>query len=527
MSQLSLSRSDHTELGERLGLVGRVLKLQAIVVWSLRLLIVGLLLDCVWLAGARFLPYQVKPVVLFIAPAALAAAAALVAGLWQISDRTIARRADRQLGLKERLVTAVELRRLPTRSPLVGLQVRDAVEQLRRYEPLESFPLRLPGREVNILLVLAVVAVGLVVAPNPMERLARQREQVAVTITQEADRINKLADEIAAMEDPEDFADINDGLRAASAAIGDRQLSPDEANAALQRIEQQLLSRQDPSTGEFEDALTSLAGSLASEASTRDLGTSLARGDIRQAAQEMSRLGEEAGSMSPADRLKLSRSLRQAANRTSRANQALANALARGSDALDSGQEGDASDALEQAADQLDQSASGLRAATQRERALSQLQQSRGAINRSAQGNGGPSANSQRGPGQQAGAAPGDSSDESGESGDGGDGESGSGDRAGGSGSGSGQGSGDEAIYDPLSSVSRPDVVPGQEAFDPNESFDSAGLDSPYSNEAQVGYKQVYPEYQKKATETLQNTYIPAGLKDIVKDYFSSLAPSK
>ena len=42
-----------------------------------------------------------------------------------------------------------------------------------------------------------------------------------------------------------------------------------------------------------------------------------------------------------------------------------------------------------------------------------------------------------------------------------------------------------------------------------------------------MGYKQVYPEYQKKATETLQNTYIPAGLKDIVKDYFSSLAPSK
>ena len=32
------------------------------------------------------------------------------------------------------------------------------------------------------------------------------------------------------------------------------------------------------------DALASLAGSLASESATRDLGTSLARGDIRQAA---------------------------------------------------------------------------------------------------------------------------------------------------------------------------------------------------------------------------------------------------
>ncbi len=527
MSRLALSRSDHTELGEHLGLVGRVLKLQAMVVWSLRLLAVGLLLDCVWLAGARFLPYQVKPMLLFIAPAALAVAAAIVAGLWQLSDRAIARRADHELGLKERLVTAVELRGQPTRSPLTGLQVRDAVEQLRRYEPLESFPLHLPAREVNVLLALAVVAIGLVVAPNPMDRLVRQREQVAVAITQEAERINKLADELSAMEDPQDFADINDGLRAASAAIVDRQLNPDEANAALQRIEQQLLSRQDPSIGEFEDALTSLAGSLASEASTRDLGTSLARGDIRQAAQEMQRLGEEAGSMSAADRLKLSRSLRQAANRTSQSNEALANALAQASDALDSGEEGAARDALGQAADQLDQSASRLRAATQRERALSQLQQSRGAINRSNQASEGRAAGGQRGPGQQAGGAAGDSGDELGESGGGGDGESGSGDQAGGSGSGSGQGSGDEAIYDPLSSVSRPDLVPGQEAFEPNEAFDSSGLDSPYGNEARVGYKQVYPEYQKKATETLQNTYIPAGLKDIVKDYFSSLAPSK
>ena len=344
---------------------------------------------------------------------------------------------------------------------MTGLQVRDAVEQLRRYEPLESFPLHLPGREVNVLLTLAVVAIGLVVAPNPMDRLVRQREQVAVAITQEADRINRLADELSAMEDPADFADIDHGLRAASAAIGDRQLNPDEANAALQRIEQQLLSRQDPSTGEFEDALTSLAGSLASEASTRDLGTSLARGDIRQAAQEMRQLGEEAGSMSAADRLKLSRSLRQAANRTSRANEALANALAQGSEALESGQEGDASSALGQAADQLDQSASRLRAATQRERALSQLQQSRGAINRSSQASEGRAAGGQRGPGQQAGGASGGSGDESGESGGGGDGESGSGDRAGGSGSGSGQGSGDEAIYDPLSSVSRREVVAG------------------------------------------------------------------
>ena len=101
------------------------------------------------------------------------------------------------------------------------------------------------------------------------------------------------ADEMAAAEDPEELADIRDTLRAAASAVNDRQMSPEEANAALQRLEQQLLGQQDPSTGELEDALAALAGSLASEAPTRDLGTSLARGDLRQAARETQRLSED------------------------------------------------------------------------------------------------------------------------------------------------------------------------------------------------------------------------------------------
>jgi hypothetical protein len=107
------------------------------------------------------------------------------------------------------------------------------------------------------------------------------------------------------------------------------------------------------------------------------------------------------------------------------------------------------------------------------------------------------------------------------------DGEGGAGDLPGGSGAGTGQGNQDEAIYDPLMTIGRPDVVPGAQAFDPNEVFENAFADSPYNNEAQVGYKQVFAQYEERATQTLQNSYIPAGLKDIVKDYFSSLAPDK
>jgi len=51
-------------------------------------------------------------------------------------------------------------------------------------------------------------------------------------------------------------------------------------------------------------------------------------------------------------------------------------------------------------------------------------------------------------------------------------------------------------------------------------------MDDAYRNDAQVGYSSVYADYQEKATQSLQNSYIPSGLKDLVKDYFSSLAPS-
>ena len=526
MSRLALSISDRAELFERLGLVGKVLKLQAIVNWTLRLLTVGLVADCFWLAGSRFLPYGVKPPMLLVAPASLAILGAIVAGFWHISHQNIARRADRDLGLKERLITAVELQRGPAgRSALGGLQLRDTLDQFRRYEPLEAFPVRLPPRELNALLGLSILAVALVLAPNPMEQTVRQREVVVQTIRQEAERIKKLSDELAQEEDPEDFVDIQDVLQAASSAIGDRQLSPEEATAALRQLEQKLQSQQDPGTGELEDILNSMAGALASEPSTRDLATSLARGDIRQAAKEMRQLGDQADQMSPNDRAKLTRALRQAGNRASRSNAALAQSLLQAGDALEGGQSGQAAEALGDAANQLDSSAGRLRAASQRERALAQLQQSRSAINRSQQAAQSRSSGGQRGPGQQAGAGAGEGMEDFGGSG-GGEGDPDMGDLPGGSGAGTGQGSHDETIYDPMLTIGRPDFVPGSQAFSPDDAFEG-NLDTPYGSEAQVPYKQAYAQYQERATQTLQNSYIPAGLKDIVKDYFSALAPNK
>ena len=75
----------------------------------MRLVLLGLAIDCLWLAGARFLPYIVPTSVLPAIPLGLAALGALVLTFWRPSLAQLALRTDRQLGLKERLVTAVEL----------------------------------------------------------------------------------------------------------------------------------------------------------------------------------------------------------------------------------------------------------------------------------------------------------------------------------------------------------------------------------------------------------------------------------
>ncbi|MCC7105275.1 MAG: hypothetical protein IT307_09045 [Chloroflexi bacterium] len=519
-SRLAAFGSERTELFERLKQVGRVLTLQAMVTWSLRGLAIGLLFDCLWLAGARFLPYGIRPYVLFIAPAVLAIVGAVLAAARRLPYQAVAQRADSRLQLRERLITAVEMQDQRTSSPLATLQLRDSVEQLRRYDALDAFPVRLPGRELNAVALLAVLAVALIVTPNPMEQTLRQREAVRVTVKQEAERINKLADDIAAQEDAEDLVDVRDFLRQAGRVVDERALSPEDAMKQLSELENKLLTQQDASVGELEDALAALAGSLASESSTRDLGMNLAKGDYRAAAREMSRLAQEAPSLSPAERAKIARALKQAASRASRADPRLAQALSQAGEGLEQGQMDDAQQGLSDAATQLDQGSSRLRSATQRERALSQLQQSRSTINRALQ------AAQQRanGRGQSAGSAPslGDEGDGFGSSGA--EGDPGGGDQPGGSAAGTGSGSGDDSIYDPLSTVGRPELVPGANGFDPNELYENPNPSDPDLNEAQVGYRDVLAQYQERATQSLQNTYVPAGLKDLVKDYFSSLS---
>lgn len=550
------STTERGELWERLAILGRVLKLQQIAIWTVRLLMLGLAIDCLWLMGSRFLPYVVPTTLLPAIPLALAGLGALVLTFWRPSLTRLALLADRQLDLKERLTTAVELQSggesrvagggagtLGAR--LAGMQLRDAIEQFRRVEPMDVFPIRVSLREVNATLVLAVLAVALVVWPNPMTQTVRQREQVQQAIKQEAERLTKQAEQLAGMNAEEQNAElqqIEQALREGAKALEERSANGEEALAALAALEQRLQALQGQGGTDLEEALSSLAGSLAQDPNTRALGTSLAKGDYEQAAEELRKLGEQIDSMSQEERSRLARSLRQAGQRSARSDSGVGQSLSQAANAVEQGSPNDPRGAMNNAAQQIERASSQLRTGSERERAASQLQQSRSAISRSVQQQRQAQARSQgqgqgQGQGQNGAQAPGaqgagqpQAGGEDGASGQGQPGSEGNpsaGDQPGGSGAGTGSNPRSEEIYDPSFASSNQEFVESGRPFEPTDAQVNPNPEGAYQNDANVSYRQVHARYQEKAVQSLQNSYIPVGMKDLVKDYFSSLTPGE
>ena len=68
--------------------------------------------------------------------------------------------------------------------------------------------------------------------------------------------------------------------------------------------------------------------------------------------------------------------------------------------------------------------------------------------------------------------------------------------------------------------------LPGQ--GDPGDTPMSEGefAENP-AGEAQVPYSEVYADYADAANEALEGEYVPLGLRDLVRDYFSSLDPDR
>lgn len=566
MTMLSPAATYHAELREQLTTVGRALTVQRAVRWLARGLAAGafvtlLLVVWSWLQQGGI---GLWPLPLLVAvPFTVGVLAAIATLLVRQSLPDLARRVDRAARLNERSTTALELGARGAEFPLAIAQMRDAVEHLRRVDALEAFPLRVPRTELLTTFFVALVAAIVAVSPNPWLLRARAANPAITIAREQAQRVERVADNIQTDNSP-DLEALRALISKGARTVDARSNEPDAALNALQDLEDQV-RQMSLGDDQLAAALAAIASALASDPATQGLSNAINTGDMRQISHAARDLAQSSASLSSQDQQRVSKVLRDASARAGRSSQSVAAQLSDAADALDAAAangdnpaqaigsrsgagQSQTANSSQAARDALNNLADNAVAAGERQRAASQLESSRNALERalgrtqSRSGTSGRSStsNSQTssansGPqtgDQSAGAGQGQSgagSDPEGQNGGGSGGQPGAGQDGGGDlGGGSGYSTGGQNLnrtgaVSSLDTISSPQQVPSNGASTPDQSSTNPYLGEAGSGSAQAPTQNVSPSYSNKPTNGNDSASIPLGLRDLVKDYFSSL----
>ena len=458
----------------------------------------------------------------------------------------VARRCDAELSLKERLSTAVALQSLvvsaaepstlPTFHPtLVTLQYQDTLSTARAIQPRQAFPLRVAGRSLLLAVVLCVAAIALAVIPNPMDAVLQERAAVRQAAQQTAEEIEKLREAIASEDTELDDEEREELLRQLAELAKKLRENPgqrEQALADLSALEETLRRQLEPGAEARQAALEQLAANLAKLAGQEQTGE---QENLEQAAQALADLAAQMGEMDATQREALATALQQMASQAAATDPALAQALSALAEAARQGDTDAAAQAAQSGTQALRQAESDQALQRTLARALNSLQDGRQTVARAGQGQGqGQATAGQSGQGQQG--------QNQGQQGQG---------QAGGPGGTQARtlppGDATGRARDPnrpnkpvdvgeLPSVYVPrgrsentgeeDFIPGQEGTaGQTETRQREGPLPGTDTAVLVPYSQVYYDYLETAGQAMEREYIPASLKDYVREYFSRLEP--
>ncbi|MBM4418000.1 MAG: hypothetical protein FJ033_06780 [Chloroflexi bacterium] len=499
-------------LGEALIELSHGARIALAVDWMTVSIAVGLVIDCLMLLLVRTRVLPVLPAeALVLLPGGGAVVALVAAMVRPLPLPWLAREVDRRSGLRERAQTALET--LDRDDDLARALRLDALTVLRRTQPLDAFRPRVPVRVTLVALVAAAIVVGMqaLVAPPPTADTERLR-QIALG---EAERIEALADEVEA--DPllasTGAAEMAAILRQTAEALRNQEMVPERAMARVAEAERSLTEMRSARAFDAAAALSRMADVFDREAVTRPVAHALDRRDYARAAHELAQLGSRAAQASGGERDAISEALRLAGAATARHDESLAQALRA---AAERARLGDPS-STHSASQELSRVGAESRRQETLERAMSQLQSSRSTIGSGGMDSKAPSSS-----------AAGASERVAGQPGSGGQSGSGREDADGeqaGAGAGTGIASNSMSRYDPAMTQANQVEVPGGD-FD-RPSFSEGGVQDPSAEEGTVtvDYRSVLPTYYERATRAMQDRYVPLGLKELVRQYFSSLQP--
>jgi hypothetical protein len=511
-------------------------RLAGTLAWAPRGLAAGLAVATVIAVAARLWPLLSTPWLLALAAlwALLGSlAAALVVWLWPATPLELARAFDRRLGLRERVSTALELESGALVAPagLAERQRADALRAAAAADPVAAIPLRLARRDGLLALAALALLAAAIWVPNPMQARLAERAAVREAVEAQIEEIEALRDEIAA--DPAlseaDRAALLEVLDSTVERLQAGDLTREEALAELTEAGQQLRQLGGEDALAEASALQAAGEGLRESAVTDALGAALEQGDFATAAAILEDLSDELGqALTRDEELALAEQLDEAAAELAASNPELAGQFSAAAEAIRRGEIEAAREALAQASATTNQTGQAAAAAQAAQAAAGQLagggQQiaQAGAAGQGGQGSAGQGGTSQ-------GAGQGQSSQGTGGAGQGESNAEAQGGAAQPMETDNGPGDGGLRQFEPLYAPQRLGGSGGPElelppGGDPGELLRELP-GNPEVGESTVPYNQIYALYREAAGRALSDQRIPLGLRETVRDYFSSLEP--
>jgi hypothetical protein len=501
----------------------RQLSLQQVLRWTLWGIITGLLAACIVLLIARITPWD-NANIWASSLAIVSTISALGLALWRRPSLShTARVADRSLSLHDRLSTAWELR--DQSAPLAKLQRRDALKQLQKHTPTKTLSLRPQRSTALFFLLVAILFVLLLVLPNPMTTILKQRAAFQAHLAKQIASIEQVRQDLTQQSglSPTEQQKIAQILRDLENKL--QQAKTDtQTQQALAQAQAQLNQQRNPQASNQAQANAAASSALQSSnnANLKALGNALANNDSKQVSQNLQKLGSQIDKLSPQQRTQVAQQLENAANQAGQ-NQALSSALYQAAKAIDDGNQSEVNDAA-----QAMQAASAQNAATQaKENSINStaqsLQQVANNLAASTDGSNNQSqgqtqqAQGQQGQGQQAQQGQGQGQQGQGQQTQQGQGQGQE------QGQGQGQGTGSSNGNNGTGNSKNEQVtIPGQissgsstQSADNNTGIVQTGNSVPYS--------QVIQQYNQMAHDEIDNSDISSDQKDLVHNYFNQL----
>ncbi|MCB0208533.1 MAG: hypothetical protein KDJ52_04370 [Anaerolineae bacterium] len=289
--------------------------------WTVRAAWIALLVPTIVMAGYLWAGWRI-PWLLWVALALLAGFASMIWSMRPINLQRMTRRLDQLLGLRSQLITALEISHNPGASAYIENPVTDRLVQeavsttadIRRR-------VKLLGRgfwlEFNMLMGIAFILAALLVLDALTPRLP----------------------DVPIIDLPALGTEPN----------ADQIIPPDPVlNPPLQDQLQSMSQQQ------IQAALQELADALRDQGATRAIAEAIDQGDLGGAAEEMRRLADRLGELSPQAQQALGQSLQEAADNIGGEAPPFTNPLQSGNQSLQTGNLPGATQALEDLAELLD-----------------------------------------------------------------------------------------------------------------------------------------------------------------------------